>query len=69
MNKLGLALGTALKFYTTVEKGLKVKVRRYWRLIPTFIEVAGKKVTVHRYSYSLLFSVIRHPILAALNFY
>ena len=35
-NNLGLALGMALKFYTSVTKGLKLKVRRkFLGLIPT----------------------------------
>ena len=38
-NNLGLALDTNLKFYTSVEKGLKLKVRNFWGLIPTFVEV------------------------------
>ena len=29
-NRLGLALGTALKFYSSVAKGLKLKVKRCW---------------------------------------
>ena len=33
----------ALKFYTTVAKGLKVKIRPFSGLIPTFTEVTGKK--------------------------
>ena len=45
-NNLGLALGMALKFYATVAKGLNLKVRKFWRLIPTFIEVTGKKLVV-----------------------
>ena len=43
-NNLGLALGTNLKFYTSVAKGLKLKVRKFWELIPTFVEVTGKKL-------------------------
>ena len=39
MNNLGLALGMALKFYTTVSKEFKLKVRKFWGLIPTFVEV------------------------------
>ena len=31
-NDLGLALGIALKFYTSVAKGLKVKVKKFWGL-------------------------------------
>ena len=33
-----------LKFHTSVVKGLKLKVRKFWGLIPTFVEVAKKKV-------------------------
>ena len=32
-------LGMALKFYTSVAKGLKLKVRKFYELIPTFVEV------------------------------
>ena len=42
-NNLGLALGTNLKFYNSVAKGLKLKVRKFWGLVPTFVEVVGKK--------------------------
>ena len=43
-NNLGLAPGTNLKFYTSVAKGLKLKVRKCWGLILTFAEVAGEKL-------------------------
>ena len=43
VNNLGLALGMALKFYTSVTKGLKLKVRKSWGLTPAFVEVAGGK--------------------------
>ena len=43
-NNLGLALGTNLKFYTSVSEGLRVKVRMFWGLIPTFAEVTEKKL-------------------------
>ena len=39
---LGVALGTALKFYTGVAKGLKL--RRFWGLNSTFLEVTVKKI-------------------------
>ena len=42
-NNLGLALGTNLRFYTSLSKGLKLKVRKFWGLIPTFVEVTGEK--------------------------
>ena len=32
----------ALKFYTNVAKMLKLKVRKFWNLIPTSVEVAWK---------------------------
>ena len=43
-NKLGLALGTNLKSYTSVAKGLKLKVGKFWGLISTFVEVTGEKL-------------------------
>ena len=43
-NSLGLALGTNLKFYTSVAKELKLKVRRFWGLIRTFVEITGEKL-------------------------
>ena len=43
-NNLGLAPGTNLKFYTSVAIGLKLKVRKSWGLIPTFVEVAEEKL-------------------------
>ena len=43
-NDLGLALGTNLKFYTSVAKGLKQKVRKFLGLILTIVEVTGKKL-------------------------
>ena len=33
----------ALKLYTSVTKGFKLKVRKFYRLIPTFVEVTGEK--------------------------
>ena len=39
-----MALGTDLKFYTSVAKGLTLKVRKFGRLIPMFVEVTGKKL-------------------------
>ena len=43
-NNLGLALGSNLKFYTSVAKELKLKFRKFWGLIPSFVEVTGEKV-------------------------
>ena len=34
----------ALKFYTSVAKRLKLKVRKSWGLILTFVEVTGEKL-------------------------
>ena len=41
-NNLELALGVALKFYTNVAKYSKPKVRKFWGLIATFVEVTGE---------------------------
>ena len=43
-NNLGLALDVTLKFYIRVVKGLKRKVRNFWKPIPTFVEVTGEKL-------------------------
>ena len=43
-NNLELALGSNLKFYTSMAKGLKVKVRKIWGLIPLFVENTGEKL-------------------------
>ena len=42
-NNLGVALITNLKLYTRVAKGLKLKVRKFWWLILTFVEVTREK--------------------------
>ena len=39
-----MALGTALEFYTSVENGSKLKVRKCLELISTFLEVAEKQL-------------------------
>ena len=57
-DNLGLALGTNLKFYTNVAKGLKLKVRNFWGLISMFVEVTGEKLVVGRGG-----GLFRHPIL------
>ena len=43
-NNLGLALGMTLKFHTSVANRLKLKVRKLWKPILTFVEVAGEKL-------------------------
>ena len=43
-DNLRLALGTNLQFCVNVLKGLKLKFRKFWELIPMFVEVTGKKL-------------------------
>ena len=43
-NNLGLVLGTNLEFCTSVAKGLKLKVRKFWGPNATFVEVTGEKL-------------------------
>ena len=43
-NNLGQALGITLKFYTSVSKEFKQKVRIFWGLIPTFVEITWEKL-------------------------
>ena len=42
-NNFGLALGRNLKSYTSVAKGIKLKVREFLALILTFVEVTEEK--------------------------
>ena len=44
INNVGLTLGINFRFYISVEKRLKLKVRKLWGLIPTFAEVTGEKL-------------------------
>ena len=67
-NNLGLALGMALKFYTSVAKGLKLKVRKFWGLIPTFVEVTREKLVGGSFCFAQIFLPLHpsphtHPIL------
>ena len=43
-SNLRLVLGMTLKFYTSVAKELKLKVIKFWGLIPTYVEVTGEKL-------------------------
>ena len=43
-NDLGLALGMTLKFYTSVTKGLKLKVTKFYGLTPTFVEITWESL-------------------------
>ena len=43
-NNLGPVLIMDLKFSTSVTKRLKLKVRKFWGLISTFVEVTEKKI-------------------------
>ena len=42
-NDLGQVRGMALKFYTSMEKKLKLNVTKFYGLIFTFVEVTRKK--------------------------
>ena len=39
-----MAKTATLKINTNVTKGLKLKFRKFWGLIPTFVEVIGEKL-------------------------
>ena len=43
-NNLRLALGTNLKFCTSVAKGLELKFRKFWGSNSTFVEVTGENL-------------------------
>ena len=40
---MGLVLGIAMKIYTNVANGLKLKAIKFWWLVPTFVEITGEK--------------------------
>ena len=44
INNVGLALGKNLKFYTSLPKWLKLKLRKFGGLFPKFVEVTGEKL-------------------------
>ena len=41
---MGLTLGVTLNYYTSVAKGLKLRVRKFLGLTLTFAEVTGENV-------------------------
>ena len=43
-NNSGLALGIAFKCNTNVAERLKLKARKFWELIPIFVEVTWEKL-------------------------
>ena len=47
-NSLGLQLGMTLQFYTSVAKGLKLKVLKFEELFLTFVEVTWEKLVTGR---------------------
>ena len=47
-NNLRLAQGVVLKFCTSVPNVLKLKVRKFWRLISMFVEVTEEKLVEER---------------------
>ena len=44
ISNLGLAVGMNSKFSTSVAKGLQLKFRKFYGLVPTFVEVTGEKL-------------------------
>ena len=57
-NNLGLALGMALKLYTTVAKGLKLKARKFQGLILTFAKVTDINLLGELFCAPLLPSIL-----------
>ena len=54
-NNLAPALGMNLQFYTSVAKGLKLKVRKFWGLVPTLLrsKVTEEKLVGTRFLHFL----------------
>ena len=63
-NNLGLALGANLKFCTSVAKGLKLKVKKFWGPNPTFVEITGEKLVGWAF---LSLNPLLHPIQNKVN--
>ena len=42
LDYLGPALAMALKLFISATNEIKIKVKTFWRLIPTFVEVTGE---------------------------
>ena len=42
-----------LKLYTSVAKGLKLKVRKFWGLIPTFVKFTNFEMAMQKFCYTL----------------
>ena len=48
--------------YTSVEKGLKLKVRKFWGLIPTFVEVTGEKLVGEIFATPLILNRVKSTV-------
>ena len=55
VQEFGISTSMNLKFYTSVAKELKLKVRTFWGIILKFLEVTRKKLV------GVLFSFFKHP--------
>ena len=58
MREVGLSLGMAFKSYTSVAKGLYLKVRKFWGVVLTFVEVTGEKLVGRAFLPALLRSIV-----------
>ena len=58
-NNSGLALATNLKFYTSMAKGLKLKVRKFCELNPEFVEVTGEKLVAGSFLLPLILNRVK----------
>ena len=58
----------ALKFYTSVAKGLKLKVRKFWWLIPTFVEVTGEKLVGWAFFTPIILNIVKIQALLHASF-
>ena len=66
-NNFRLALGTNLTFYTSLAKGLKLKARKFWGLIATFLEVTGKKLNRVKITINKLINLEASAVVPTLN--
>ena len=62
-NSLELVLSTNLKFYISPAKVLKLKLRKFWGLIPTYVEVTGEKLVGRPFWLPLILNRVKHIII------
>ena len=67
-NILGLRLGMALRFYTSVGKGVKLKVKEFLGLASACVEVTREKLVEGPSCPSIILNLVNFQIFKAVTF-